>query len=72
MKFITNILSYRTPTVATSELFTARILQDQCVLGNVAAVMFRLVCFETFLLVAGFIFNIYKPDFISALNKQYK
>ena len=58
--------------VATSELFTARILQDQCVLGNVAAVMFRLVCFETFLLVAGFIFNSYNPDFLSALNKQYK
>ena len=67
-----NIFSYRTPLVVTSELFTTRILQGQCVLSSVAAVMFRLVCFETFLFAAGFIFNSYKPNFVSALNKQYK
>ena len=64
-----NIFSYRTPTVAASEWFIQRVLQDQRVLSNIAAVMFSLVSFETFWLVAGFIFNSYMPDFVLALNK---
>ena len=64
-----NIFSYRTSTVAASEWFIQRVLQDQRVLNNIAAVMFSLVSFETFWLVAGFIFNSCMRDFVSALNK---